>query len=157
MPPDHPDPASSVGGSGGPRNYFQDNSFFLLTVGPKNRTYCGHAGRSSPAETGNRNMISPTSRKIEYRALMDAFGQYVPRQNKRRALVIRFVDGKSGYICGAFTTLPSAQKRADELNRSAAALFGVPHPHTEELTCVLRNQKLSNMWRRSLWFASLPV
>lgn len=58
--------------------------------------------------------------QIEYRAVMDSIGQYVPIQNKRRALVIRFVNGEFGWVCGAFATLPAAVKRADDLNESNA-------------------------------------
>lgn len=56
---------------------------------------------------------------VTYTAIEDNRGAYVPRTNKRRCLVLRFVNGKFAWVCGSFGTLAAAHKRAVELNLNA--------------------------------------
>lgn len=53
---------------------------------------------------------------ITYVACYDAAGHFVRTDMKRRNVVIRYVDGKFGWIVGMFGSLASAEKRARELN-----------------------------------------
>lgn len=56
---------------------------------------------------------------VTYTAIEDNRGFYVPVSNKRRCLVLRFVNGEFAWVCGSFGTLAAAHKRAAELNRTA--------------------------------------
>ena len=58
--------------------------------------------------------------KITYEAKEDNVGALVPLHHKRRCLVVKYRDGHYAYICGAFTTMKSAEKRAAYLNQLAA-------------------------------------
>jgi hypothetical protein len=55
---------------------------------------------------------------IEYRAVRDDIGQYVSTRARRRCLVIYFRNGRYQWICGTFSTLPAAEKRAAALNNT---------------------------------------
>lgn len=57
----------------------------------------------------------------EYRAVEDIVGAFVPTTAKRRCIVIRYVNGKFGWVCGAFSKMPVAEKRAAELNAAEKA------------------------------------
>ncbi len=59
-------------------------------------------------------------REITYEAKLDLSGALVPIKAKCKALVLRFVDGEFAYVCGAFSTLDAAKKRASQLNASEA-------------------------------------
>jgi hypothetical protein len=56
---------------------------------------------------------------VTYTAIDDFRGAYVPTTNKRRFLVLRFVNGKFAWVCGAFSSIAAAEKRAAELNLNA--------------------------------------
>lgn len=52
-----------------------------------------------------------------YIAKHDIVGAFVPLQNRRRHLVIKYRDGKFAFVCGAFSTQEAAAKRAEYLNQ----------------------------------------
>lgn len=56
-----------------------------------------------------------------YEAKIDNVGAFVPLQNRRRCLVIKYHDGKFAYVCGVFGGLAAAQRRADYLNAHHAS------------------------------------
>ena len=51
-----------------------------------------------------------------YEAKQDNVGALVPLQNRRRCVVVKYRDGKFAYVCGTFSTLQAAEKRAAYLN-----------------------------------------
>jgi hypothetical protein len=52
---------------------------------------------------------------ITYEAKKDKVGALVPLNHKRRCLVIKYRHGNYAYICGTFSTMRAAEKRAREL------------------------------------------
>ena len=56
---------------------------------------------------------------ITYEAKEDNRGSLVPLHHKRQCLVVKYRNGSYAYICGAFTTMKAAEKRAAELNTTA--------------------------------------
>jgi len=68
------------------------------------------------AQTQSMNPINVT-----YEAKQDNVGAFVPLQNKRRFLVVKYRDGKFAYVCGQFATMKAAEKRAEYLNTKTEA------------------------------------
>jgi hypothetical protein len=54
---------------------------------------------------------------ITYEAKEDKIGALVSPKAKRRCLVLRYSDGHFCWVCGAFSTMAAAEKRAAELNK----------------------------------------
>ena len=45
---------------------------------------------------------------VTYEAKQDNVGAIVPLHHKRRCLVVRYIDGTFGWVCGAFSGMPAA-------------------------------------------------
>ena len=61
------------------------------------------------------------TRVLTYVAKHDPIGAFVPLQNRRRYIVIRYMDGKFCWVCGAFSSMSAAEKRAAYLNERGIA------------------------------------
>ncbi len=59
---------------------------------------------------------SMSAEGVTYEAKQDNVGAFVPLQNKRRCLVVKYRHGKFAYVYGAFSTMRAAEKRAAHLN-----------------------------------------
>jgi hypothetical protein len=75
--------------------------------------YFAHTNTPTPEQA------MPTS--TTYEAKVDNVGAFIPLHQRRRALVIKYHRGKFAYVCGRFSTLQAAAKRAAELNASEVA------------------------------------
>jgi len=64
-----------------------------------------------------------TQATFTYEAKHDTIGAFVPLQNRRRHLVVKYRDGKFAFICAAFSTPAAAQKRAAYLNANHLSCF----------------------------------
>lgn len=53
---------------------------------------------------------------ITYEAYHDRFSTYTSASAKRRYLVLRFAGNQFCYVCGLFSSMQAAKKRAAELN-----------------------------------------
>jgi hypothetical protein len=63
--------------------------------------------------------LSRMAYTVTYAAAHDAVGHYVPAANKRRFVVLRLINGRLAWCCGAFASMGAAEKRAADLNLSA--------------------------------------
>jgi hypothetical protein len=68
-------------------------------------------------------MIPMTQTTFTYEAKHDTVGAFVPLQNRRRHLVVKYRDGKFAFVCGAFSTPAAAAKRAAYLNEHHLSAF----------------------------------
>jgi hypothetical protein len=57
---------------------------------------------------------------ITYEAKRDFVGSLVPISAKRQYLVVKYRGGSYAYVCGAFSTMKAAEKRAAALNQQVA-------------------------------------
>ena len=54
---------------------------------------------------------------VEFKAIHDVRGNFIPLHHSRRFIVVKFINGKYADIVGRFTSMQSAEKRARQLSR----------------------------------------
>ena len=67
--------------------------------------------------------VSMNPAGVTYEAKQDNVGALVALHNKRRCLVVKYRDGKFAYVCGQFSTMKAAEKRAAYLNENHTRAF----------------------------------